>query len=65
MSPTVRIRRLPKDPLGWDIAKSSDEKLRDSINAAANASPIDNVAVVLAVGARLRGQASLPILIWI
>ena len=59
ISSTVNSKRLPKEPLGCEIAKSLDEKFRHSVNVAANASPIAKLAVVLAVGAKLRGHASL------
>ena len=45
-------------PRGWLRAKSSAEKPRLSSSATASASPSASAAVVLAVGARLCGQAS-------
>ena len=48
----------PKAPPGWDSAKSSALKPRASSRAAARASPRANCTVVLAVGARFKGQAS-------
>src|SRR5688572_24697523 len=45
-------------PRGWLRAKSSAEKPRLSSSATARASPSASAAVVLAVGARLCGQAS-------
>ena len=54
----VRSRRFPSIPPGWSSAKSSLLNPRISNKATANASPIAKVAVVLAVGARSRVQAS-------
>ena len=48
----------PKAPPGCERAKSSSLKPRASSRATANASPSASCAVVLAVGARLSGQAS-------
>ena len=45
-------------PPGWERAKSSSVKPRASSTAMASASPMASAAVVLAVGARLSGQAS-------
>ncbi len=65
MSAPVRItsrtcsnRRLPKVPAGCERAKSSSVKPRAFNSATASASPTARAAVVLAVGARLSGQAS-------
>ena len=52
-------RRRPRVPPGCERAKSSAPKPLASSKATASASPIANCAVVLAVGARLSGQASL------
>jgi hypothetical protein len=49
---------LPNAPLGWYTKKSSSVKPRFFSKQTANASPIANVAVVLAVGALPKGQAS-------
>ena len=49
----------PKAPPGCERAKSSALNPRASSRATANASPMASCAVVLAVGARLSGQASL------
>ena len=54
--------RFPSSPPGWNWAKSCGLKLRFSISATAMASPMARVAVVLLVGARLRGHASLSTL---
>ena len=51
-------RRRPSMPPGCDKAKSSGLKPRVSSSAMASASPSASAAVVLAVGARLCGQAS-------
>ena len=59
MSRTWVSRRRPNAPPGCERAKSSSRKPRASSRATASASPRAKVAVVLAVGARLRGQASL------
>jgi hypothetical protein len=48
----------PSAPPGWERAKSSAPKPRASSRATARASPSASAAVVLAVGARLSGQAS-------
>ena len=48
----------PNAPPGWERAKSSGLKPRASSRATASASPSASWAVVLAVGARLSGQAS-------
>ena len=48
----------PSAPPGWERAKSSGRKPRASSNATARASPMASWAVVLAVGAKFRGQAS-------
>jgi len=48
----------PKAPPGCERAKSSGLKPRASSNATASASPMASWAVVLAVGAKFRGQAS-------
>ena len=62
--PPIRItsltnkRRRPRVPAGWERAKSSSVKPRALSRATASASPIANAAVVLAVGARFKGQAS-------
>ena len=65
MSAPVRItsctcssRRLPRLPAGCERAKSSSVKPRAFSSATARASPTARAAVVLAVGARLSGQAS-------
>ena len=57
-SSTCSNRRRPEVPPGCERAKSSSVKPRASSTATASASPIASVAVVLAVGARLCGQAS-------
>jgi hypothetical protein len=49
---------LPSLPPGWRAAKSSSRKPRFSERAIARASPMASIAVVEAVGARLRGHAS-------
>src|SRR5229473_1655003 len=49
---------LPSAPPGWARAKSCSSKPRASSKATARASPSASAAVVLAVGARFRGQAS-------
>ncbi len=48
----------PSEPPGCERAKSSGRKPRASSKATARASPMASWAVVLAVGARFRGQAS-------
>ena len=53
----------PKLPPGCDKAKSSALKPRASSRATAKASPMAICAVVLAVGARFKGQASLATLL--
>jgi hypothetical protein len=53
---------LPNEPEGCDIAKSSDVKLFKEISETAIASPITRVVVVLEVGAKLLGHASLSTL---
>ena len=50
--------RRPKAPPGWVNAKSSAVNPLCSRSAIASASPMTRFAVVLAVGARSRGQAS-------
>ena len=57
-SATCSSRRRPSVPPGWDRAKSASVKPRCLSSATASASPIASAAVVLAVGARLSGQAS-------
>ena len=49
---------LPKAPPGCERAKSSGRNPRASSRATAKASPMASCAVVLAVGAKLSGQAS-------
>src|SRR5574343_1493151 len=51
-------RRRPSEPPGCERAKSSGPKPRASSSATAKASPSASAAGVLAVGARLCGQAS-------
>ena len=58
-SETKVSRRRPNMPPGCDRAKSSGLNPRVSKRATANASPNAICAVVLAVGAKLSGQASL------
>ena len=58
-SDTKVSKRRPNMPPGCERAKSSGLNPRASSKATANASPIAICAVVLAVGARLSGQASL------
>ena len=58
MSSTCSSRRRPRVPAGWERAKSSRVKPRLSSKATARASPMARAAVVLAVGARPKGQAS-------
>ena len=58
MSATRVSRRRPSAPPGCERAKSSALKPRASSSATASASPSASCAVVLAVGARLSGQAS-------
>ncbi len=58
MSVTRVNRRRPSAPPGCERAKSSALKPRASNSATASASPSASCAVVLAVGARLSGQAS-------
>ena len=62
-SATVVSRRRPSAPPGWERAKSSARKPRASSKATASASPSAICTVVLAVGARLRGQASFSTLL--
>ena len=62
MSSTCSKSRRPRLPPGWERAKSSSEKPRASSTATASASPMASAAVVLAVGARFRGQASVSTL---
>ena len=50
---------LPSEPPGWSFAKSSFTNPLASSSVIANASPRTNIAVVLDVGARFIGQASL------
>jgi len=50
--------RFPRIPAGWSSAKSSLLNPRNSKRETANASPMANVAVVLAVGAKPKVQAS-------
>ena len=57
-SSTRSSSRFPNAPPGWENAKSSSVKPRLSSSAMAKASPIAKAAVVLDVGARSRGQAS-------
>ena len=49
----------PKDPPGWDCAKLLELNFFLTITDIAIASPTAKVKVVLEVGAKLRGQASL------
>jgi hypothetical protein len=58
MSPAFRRRTRPRLPAGWYFAKSSRVSPRASRRTIARASPRARAAVVLAVGASLRGQAS-------
>ena len=62
MSSTFRVKLLPMEPAGWLRAKSFFETPFLSIKTAANESPIDIATAVLAVGAKLSGQASLSTL---
>ena len=55
---TRTSKRRPSVPPGWNCAKSSCLNPRFCKSATASASPIANVAVVLAVGASPIGQAS-------
>ena len=66
MSCTLSRSCLPKVPPGCEKAKSSAVKPRASSKAMASASPITSAVVVLDVGARSRGQASIstPVLRW-
>ena len=57
-SATCSSSLRPSAPPGCERAKSCGVKPRASSSATASASPIASVAVVLAVGARLSGQAS-------
>ena len=57
-SPTWVSSLRPSAPPGCERAKSSAPKPRASSSATASASPSASAAVVLAVGARLSGQAS-------
>ena len=57
-SATCSSARRGRRPLGWLRAKSSEVKPCASSRATASASPSASAAVVLAVGARLSGQAS-------
>ena len=57
-SATCSSSLRPSAPPGCERAKSCEVKPRASSRATASASPIASVAVVLAVGARLSGQAS-------
>ena len=59
MSITFNVSFFPSFPPGWDLAKSSGLKSLLSNKAIAKASPKAKAAVVLEVGARSRGQASL------
>ena len=59
MSPTRDSIARPMAPEGWNLAKSCRLKPRACSTAIASASPMTSMAVVLAVGARLNGQASL------
>jgi len=61
-SRTVQVRRRPRSPPGCNRAKSSGPNPRNSDRAIARASPIARVAVVLAVGARSCGHASISTL---
>ena len=67
ISATRNSRRLPKLPAGWLNAKSSGVNARACSNTTASASPNAITAVVLEVGARPSGQASLETaaVIWI
>ena len=58
MSLTRVSKRRPSAPPGCERAKSSALNPRASSSATASASPSASCAVVLAVGARLSGQAS-------
>ncbi len=58
MSSTRRNSRRPNVPPGCERAKSVAVKPRASSSVTASASPMASIAVVLAVGARLSGQAS-------
>ena len=58
-SRTCVSRRRPSAPPGCERAKSSAPKPLASSSATASASPRASAAVVLAVGARFSGQASL------
>ena len=64
-SSTLVINFLPNFPAGCEYAKSFFEKPLASKSAIARASPNANVLVVDDVGAKSRGQASLPDLITI
>ena len=55
---TCNNKRLPNAPAGCERAKSSAVKPRASSSATAKASPKANVAVVLDVGAKPKGHAS-------
>ena len=57
-SATCSSSLRPSAPPGCERAKSCEVKPRASSSATASASPSASVAVVLAVGARLSGQAS-------
>ena len=59
ISDTLVSSVLPSDPPGWSLAKSSFTNPLDSRSVIARASPRTNIAVVLEVGARFSGHASL------
>ena len=59
ISDTCSNKRLPRLPPGWDRAKSSAVKPRACSRLTAIASPITKATVVLDVGAKSCGQASL------
>ena len=58
-SNTFKVSSLPSFPAGWFTAKSFLDIPLLSIQTTANASPIAIATVVLAVGARYKGQTSL------
>src|SRR5579871_109707 len=58
ISATLKCSRRPSSPAGWKRAKSFSVNPWASIKATARASPMAKAAVVLAVGANLKGQAS-------
>ena len=62
ISLTFKVSFFPSEPEGWYRAKSSDLNSLIDIRHMAIKSPISNCILVLVVGARLFGHASLSIL---